>query len=137
MILAKGMLIKSYKGYSIFDVVMVHMLQLGCLIRFDRSTSARTLWCIQVFLCAYTGLVTGFVRIATLFVVVLISVNRLNVSIMPAWLDSYASALAVACDSALAQDNGWGASILDGMQLFYARRLPQLISLDASRVCLR
>jgi hypothetical protein len=110
MILAKGMLIKSYKGYSIFDVVMVHMLQLGCLIRFDRSTSARTLWCIQVFLCAYTGLVTGFVRIATLFVVVLISVNRLNVSIMPAWLDSYASALAVAFDSTLAQDNGCGAS---------------------------
>ena len=89
MILAKGMLIKSYKGYSIFDVVMVHMLEPGCRIRFDRRTSARTLRCIQVFLCAYTGLVTGFVRIATLFVVVLISVNRLNVSIMPAWLDSY------------------------------------------------
>ena len=47
--------------------------------------------CRQVFLCAYTGLATGLVRVVILLVVTLLSLQRLHKSVMPAWADSCAT----------------------------------------------
>ena len=47
---------------------------------------------VQVFLCAYTGLATGLVRVVILLVITLVSLQRLQESVMPAWIDAYAPA---------------------------------------------